>query len=373
MREAIALARRGMGRTSPNPPVGAVVYKGAVKVGAGFHRQAGHPHAEIYALKAAGSRARGATLYVSLEPCSTQGRTGPCSDAIIGCGVRRVVISARDPNPAHRGRGGAILKSAGIRVTEKVCEDAGMALVAPFAKYLSHHVPFTTLKLGTSIDGRIADASGRSKWITSEESRNVVQDMRRRVDAILVGSGTAVADDPALFSRTRGPGQNQVRIVVDSNGNLSPGARVFTDGNSERTVIATTCRCSKSRIAAYTDSGARVWLLPQDGGRVSLPALFRRLGKEDILHVLCEGGGELACSLLRRGLVDELIQFSAPIILGGTARPCVGGRGWNLSRAPRFNLAAHCKIGDDVLLHYVRDGAYGPSAIIGGTHVHGAC
>ncbi|MCE9615604.1 MAG: bifunctional diaminohydroxyphosphoribosylaminopyrimidine deaminase/5-amino-6-(5-phosphoribosylamino)uracil reductase RibD [Lentisphaerae bacterium] len=349
MHEALALARRGEGFTRPNPPVGAVVVRGGHVVGRGYHVRAGGPHAEIGALRQAGRAAHGAVLYVTLEPCSTQGRTGACTTAILHAGVRRVVACLADPNPAHAGRGFDLLRHAGVTVTQGLLEAEGRALLAPFATWITRGTPLLSLKLAMTLDGRIADRRGQSRWISSPASRRRVQELRRTADAILVGAGTACADDPSLTNRTR-PSAPLLRVVVDSTGRLPASARVLTDGHSERTIIATTSRCRASRVAAYRRAGAQVWVLAQQGGRVSLRALTRRLGQAGLLHVLCEGGGALAGSLLRAQLVDRLYVFVAPKILGAAGVPAVGGEGWSLDRAPGVVFEKAEQVGRDWLL-----------------------
>jgi diaminohydroxyphosphoribosylaminopyrimidine deaminase/5-amino-6-(5-phosphoribosylamino)uracil reductase len=316
MQRAIELGVKGMGRTSPNPPVGAVVVNRGSIVGEGFHRRAGGAHAEIEALSAAG-----ASLYVTLEPCSTSGRTGPCTDEIIRRKVRRVIISATDPNPSHNGRGIRVLRRAGIGVVTGICADPGRELIAPFRKWITRGLPFLTLKMAMSLDGRIADCKGHSKWITGESSRSLVKRMRGRVDAVMVGSRTACKDNPSLTARPC-----PFRIILNSAGSLPLTATVLNDDHVERTVIAVAHSCSLDRERSYTRKGAAVWRIGNRGGHLSLRSLFRRMAKEEILHVLCEGGSELADSLLRDELIDELLFFIAPSILGGkNAVPVIGG------------------------------------------------
>jgi len=348
MRKALALARRAEGRTRPNPPVGAVVVRGNKDVGHGYHRKAGGPHAEIYALREAGEQARGATLYVTLEPCCTVGRTGPCTEAVAAAGVACVVASVRDPNPLHSGRGLARLRRQGIRVTEGVCAKEGRLLIRPFAKWVTAGLPFVTLKMGMTLDGRIADGKGISRWITGGASRTAVRQMRRRADAILVGSRTALADDPSLLSNGRG--EPAWRIIADSSGRLPAGARVLTDGQAGHTIIATTRRCPCAQAERYRSHGARVWTLPAREGRVALKSLLAEVGKMGLLHLLCEGGGELAEALIREGRVDEYVFFIAPRVLGGRGVPVVGGRGWRLESAPRLKFTRWERMGKDMLL-----------------------
>ena len=353
MRMALSLARRGEGKTSPNPPVGAVVAAGGRLVAAGYHRAAGSAHAEALALRAAGRRARGATLYVTLEPCSTRGRTGPCTEAILRSGIARVVAAVPDPNPRHRGRGFRLLRRAGLRVSVGTCAPEAENLLRPFAKWIRTGRPYVTLKMAMTLDGRIADASGRSRWISSARSRRIVLDLRRRVDAILVGRGTACADDPSLDPGRRGRGMPW-RVVVDSRGRLPLTARLLTDGHADRTIIATTRKCPASRQAQYRARGAKVLALPESRRGVSMDGLFAALGRRGLLYVLCEGGGEMAHELVQRNLVDEVVLFVAPRALGSDgAVPVLKGRSWPLGSAPAFRVTACERSGPDVLLHLV--------------------
>jgi len=353
MQKALACAMRGVGATRPNPPVGAVVVQGGKIAGRGFHRRAGTDHAEVVALRRAGKHADGGTLYVTLEPCCTTGRTPPCTDAIIQSGITRVVISVRDPNPLHKGRGARILRKAGVEVLEGVCAEDGRRIIAPFGKWITRGIPYVTLKLAMSLDGKIADYQRKSKWITSGQSRRFVHSLRRRVDAVMVGSGTVRDDDPSLL-----PGNarsaNVFRVIVDSQGGISSGARVLTDGHQTQTIIATTRKCPASRLRAYTENGATVWVLPAKGGHVDLRALMARLGKLGLLHVLCEGGGTLSEGLLRADLVDECLFMVAPIILGGTnSVPSIGGRGWKINGCPRLRVVECRMIGRDLAVKAV--------------------
>lgn len=355
MREALALARRGEGLTRPNPPVGALLVRGGRVIGRGWHRRAGGPHAEIYALRQAGSRARGATLYVTLEPCSTTGRTPPCTAAILAAGVRRVVYAIRDPNPRHAGRAAGLLRRAGLAVTAGVEAGSARPLLRPFAHWVTTGRPWITVKLGMTLDGRIADAAGASRWITGPAARRAVQALRRQCDAMVVGAGTAIADDPSLLPRPA-RGRHPWRVVVDSCGRVPATARVFTDAAADRTVWATTRRCPAARRAALARRGVSVWVLPATrAGRVDVRALAERLGAAGFLRVLCEGGGELAGEWIRCDRADELIFFIAPKILGGDARPAVGGRGWTLATAPGWVWEETRRVGGDLLVRAVRE------------------
>jgi len=332
-----------------NPPVGAVVVSKGEIVGEGYHRQAGGPHAEAFALRSAGKKAKGATLYVTLEPCSTYGRTGPCTKLIIASRIRKIVIAVRDPNPAHRGRGIAILKKAGIKVVEGVCREEALTILKPFAKWITTGTPYITLKLGMSIDGRIADINRKSRWITSLSSRRNVLKLRQRVDAIMVGAGTVSADNPSLTcNRVLKP----LRIIFDSRKSLSCRAIVFNDEHVARTVLVTSDECSDIKYRKFIPKGLRTWKFRSNiCGQVPLNKVVSRLGKMGIMHVLCEGGGELAASLIRLGLVDEYLFFIAPIVLGGrNSVPSIGGSGWPLKSSPRLQFVEFNRSGDDIVI-----------------------
>ena len=357
MTEALRLARLGQGLTRPNPPVGAVVIKNGRLVGRGYHRKAGGPHAEVYALRQAGSRARGATLYVTLEPCSTWGRTPPCTDAILKSGITRVVAAIADPNPRHAGKGFRLLRRAGVEVASGVGAVMAREILAAFSSAMIRRRPYVTLKLAESLDGRIADETGRSKWISGPAARNVVQQLRRQVDAIMVGAGTVLKDDPSLLPRPA-KGRMPYRIIVDASGRIPASRRVFTDKAAAQTILATTQRCPKHRRTGYAAKGATVWVLPAAGGRgVSLAALMRSLHALGVLHVLCEGGSELAASLLKAKLVDEMLLFVAPVVMGGTGLGAIGGKGWPLAAAPRLRIVETRRVGDDILIRAGFDGA----------------
>ena len=347
MRRALALARRGEGLTRPNPPVGAVIVAGGRKAGEGFHRIAGGPHAEVIALLEAGRRARGATLYVTLEPCSTWGRTPPCTDAILEAGIRRVVAAVRDPNPKHAGRGLRLLQRRGVRVDTGVGAAEAGELLKPFRQRILTGRPWVTLKLGMTLDGRIADRRGASRWITSPAARAAVQALRRRADAILVGGATVRADNPCLLPRPD-EGRCPLRVVVTASGALPPRSRVLRDAHAGCTVVATTP--AGARRLARAKTAAQPWTFPARGGKVNLHALLQKLAACGCLHVLCEGGGRLAADLLHAGLVDDLQLFIAPRLLGGDATPAVAAGGWLLKQAPRLDILAVTRIGPDLLL-----------------------
>ncbi|MEI8139564.1 MAG: bifunctional diaminohydroxyphosphoribosylaminopyrimidine deaminase/5-amino-6-(5-phosphoribosylamino)uracil reductase RibD [bacterium] len=349
MTEALRLARLGEGLTRPNPPVGAVVVKNNKVIGRGYHRKAGGPHAEVYALRQAGSRAAGATLYVTLEPCSSWGRTPPCTDAILAAGIKRVVCAVSDPNSKHSGKGFTLLRKKGITVERGVGAEEGSEILRPFASTMLRTRPYITVKLATSLDGRIADSTGCSQWISGPEARVQVQGLRRRADAIMVGAGTVMADNPSLMPRPS-KGRKPYRVIVDARGKVSSLARVFTDEFAARTILATTKRCSERQRAAYTKCGAEVMVLPASGVGVSLVALMKGLHAKGLMHVVCEGGGVLVGSLLKAGVVDELVLFVAPVMLGAKGLASVGAVNWALAEAPRMNVVESGVVGDDVMI-----------------------
>lgn len=349
MTEALRLARLGEGLTRPNPPVGAVVVKNGKVIGRGYHRKAGGPHAEIYALRQAGPRASGATLYVTLEPCSSWGRTPPCTDAILASGITRVVCAVSDPNPKHAGKGFTVLRKAGVTVECGVGAAEGLEILRPFTSSMICARPYLTVKLATSLDGRIADYSGCSQWISGPKARTLVQGLRRRADAILVGAGTVSQDNPSLMPRPD-KGRRPYRVIVDAMGRVPARSRVFTDEFAACTILATTKRCPLRQREAYKKCGAQVIILPSSGQGVSLVALMRALQAIGVMHVVCEGGGRLVGSLLKAGLVDEMVMFVAPVILGAQGLASVGAVDWALPKAPRMSVVESSRVGDDVMI-----------------------
>lgn len=325
MRKAIRLALKGLGRTAPNPMVGAVVVKRGRMIGSGYHERAGLAHAEVVALDNAlvglkGRRSggpRGANLYVTLEPCPVFGRTPPCTDAIIEAGIRRVFIGAGDPNPKVRGRGVRILRRAGIEVVTGVlkaeCEEINHA----YSKHIVSGMPFVTLKLAASLDGRIAVKGGDSKWITSKESRSYVHKLRDAVNCVMVGSGTALADDPRLTVRGVKNGQSPMRALVDSSLKISPDAKIFKGAKKSRVFVFTGKKSSEKKVERLRKLGAEVIMVRATKAGLSLRAVLTELGKRGVTDLLVEGGGTLGAGLLSAGLVDKLLWFSAPLIIGG--------------------------------------------------------
>ncbi len=353
MRHALRLAKKALGWTSPNPPVGAVIVKGNKAVAEGFHEGAGKPHAEAVALAKAGRKAQGATLYVTLEPCDHYGRTPPCTQAIIAAGIRRVVVGTVDPNPIVNGRGIERLRAAGIEVSVGVLEREAKELIAPFAKFITQRVPFVTLKLAMSADGKIATRTRQSQWLTGELARRYAHRLRHEHDAVMVGVGTVLSDDPQLTVRlVRRRGKQPVRVVVDSHARTPPTAKVLKSAPTP-CIIAVTEQAPEEKVRQLVAAGAQVWRLPADAsGRVDLPSLLRRLAEQDIVSILVEGGSELAGSLVSQRLVDRVVLFVAPVLLGGKdAVPAVGGEGFaSLQEALRLGNVRWRRLGSDWVL-----------------------
>ncbi len=328
LRMACRLARKAAGRTSPNPQVGAVIVRRGKIVGTGYHRFAGGDHAEVAALKGAGARARGATLYITLEPCSHQGRTPPCTGALIRAGIKDVVCGAKDPNPLVAGRGFRQLRRAGIEVRVGVLEEECRALIESFARYITRRVPFVILKLAVTLDGRIAAASGDARWISGDQSRNTVHRLRNQVDAVIVGLGTVKADDPLLTCRIDG-GRNPSRVVLDSRLRVPLSAKVFHLADAGKTIVATGKNASPVKIRSLEALGVQVLRLPLKGKRVSWGALLKALARQGIVSAMIEGGGAVAASALKEKVVDKILFFYAPKILGGDGRPMIEALGFH--------------------------------------------
>ena len=356
MREALALAEHGRGFTSPNPAVGAVLVKAGRVIGRGYHRQAGKPHAEIEALRnaaRAGNSFKGATLYITLEPCCTHGRTPPCTDAILAAGVRRVVVGATDPNPKHAGRGLRVLKRHGLEVNAGVLRDEATRLNEAFNHWIVHRTPFVTVKSALTLDGRIATAAGDSKWITGPAARrHAMHNFRRNADAILVGISTILADDPSLTYR--GPGARRKswrRIVLDSRARTPLTAGVVADADASRTLIVVAAGAPAERVEAL-QKRVTVVEAPAPRGRIDLKWLLEQLGGEGVTSLLVEGGGEVNAAFLEAGLVQRVAFYYAPKILGGGAsRPAVGGQGaGSLAAATDLTDVEYLPLGRDWLI-----------------------
>lgn len=358
MQQALELAAYAKGRTSPNPLVGAVIVKDGRVVGQGWHRKAGTEHAEVHALRQAGELAKGATVYVTLEPCSHYGRTGPCSKALIEAGVKNVVIAMRDPNPLVAGKGIKMLEDAGIEVSIGVLEAAAKKLNEVFLKWIMTKQPFVVMKTAMTLDGKIATATGKSQWISNAASRKRVHELRDLYDGILVGIGTVLADDPSLTVRLPdGSGKNPLRIIVDSKARTPLTAKVVCDG-AARTLIAVTASAPPDRIAALRAAGVEV-LIVNEGEKVDLRQLLAELGRRNITGVFVEGGATINYSLLQKQLVDKVYSFIAPKMVGGRTAPTpVGGDGVaELSEA--FSLQAvetELLAGDILVSGYIEKG-----------------
>lgn len=348
MRAAIKLAGKGLGKTSPNPAVGAVIVKDGRIIAKGYHKKAGLPHAEIEALRSApeGS-AKGATLYVTLEPCCHFGRTPPCTDAIINSGIKRVVIGMKDPNPLVSGKGIGILKRKGIEVASGILEADCINLNRPYIKYIQTKLPFVTLKLASTLDGKIATSTGESKWITGEAARRHVHKMRSAVDAIMAGSGTIIKDDPELTVRLA-KGKNPRRVILDSSFSVPLTSKVF---KGEAPIVFTTKAASAEKIEKACGLGAEVIILPKIKDGVDIKKALQELGKREITSVLVEGGGRLAASLLKNGMADKLALFLAPMLIGAEGLPSIGGLGVKaLNKAIRLKSISSKMIGSDILI-----------------------
>lgn len=360
MRLAIRLAKKARGRTSPNPLVGAVVVKNGEIVGKGFHKKAGEPHAEINALNDAGKKAAGGELYVNLEPCNHYGRTPPCTKRIVDSGIKKVYVGMEDPNKNVAGGGIQCLKDNGIYVKQGILKDECQNLNEAYIKYITEKKPFVILKSAASLDGKIATRVGDTKWITNEKSRAILHRLRDEVDGILVGIGTVMADDPELTTRLKDrKGKDPVRIIVDSKLRILPGAKVLNSESEAETIIATTELAPKEKIKKIEALGARVLVVGSKDSRVDLGELVYELGKLEITSLLIEGGAEINGSSLDSGIIDKVLFFYAPKIIGGTgALNMIGGEGIEkLSDAVNLRDIKVRRLGDDILVEgYVNKG-----------------
>ena len=329
MQRALDLARRAKGRTSPNPLVGAVIVKEGKVIGEGYHQKAGTPHAEVHALNAAGENAKGATLYTTLEPCCHWGRTPPCTEALIRAGIVRVYVAEVDPNPSVAGKGVQQLQNAGIDVHVGVLRQEASDLNEVHRKYIQTGNPFVILKTAMSLDGKIATASGESQWITSEASRQRGHEVRDAVDAILVGRGTVARDNPALTTRLQGrEGQDAIRIVLDSHGRTRPDARIFNAESEADVIVAVTPEAPTENVNTLEKAGAEVIRVPSAHSKVCFKSLMEILGKREVTSVLIEGGSQINASALAVGIVDKVMYFIAPKLIGGQNAPGpIGGVG----------------------------------------------
>lgn len=345
MQMALDLAARGTGFTSPNPLVGAVVVKDQKVVGRGYHEHFGGPHAEVNALNQAGEQARGATLYVTLEPCNHTGKTPPCTEKIIASDIRRVVVAMADPNPGVQGGGSAYLRASGLDVVEGLEEDTARRQNAFFCKHIQTGRPFVILKCAATLDGRIATRTGDAHWVSGPESRQYVHELRHAMDAILVGVDTVKADDPSLTTRLpEGNGCDPTRIILDTHLSIPLNARVLTQASTAATILVTGPKASDAARRAVMDRGAKVLTCACRDDRIDMATLMQTLGDEDIASVLIEGGSRVSGSALRSGIVDKINFFYAPKLLGGND-------GVPICRGPGQEHMQDCLNVEDITIH----------------------
>jgi len=317
MPRAIELARKGKGRTSPNPAVGAVIVKGGKIIGEGWHKKAGAPHAEIAALESCGTSPKGASLYVTLEPCNHEGRTPPCVPAIVKAGIKHVVIGAKDPSQKPGVKGIPALKRAGVKVEMSPLSVECRRLIEDFVKHSTTGTPFVTLKTAITLDGKISTRTGGSRWISSEQSRRFVHLLRNECDAVMVGSDTVIHDDPSLTARHGKNRRNPIRIIVDGTLRISMNCVIVTTAPEIPTIIVTTSKAPMKKIDALTHAGVDVITATERGSHIVLNWLMEELGRRGVMSVLLESGGRLAASMLDERLVDRAMFFIAPKIIGG--------------------------------------------------------
>jgi diaminohydroxyphosphoribosylaminopyrimidine deaminase/5-amino-6-(5-phosphoribosylamino)uracil reductase len=360
MATALTLGRRGRGRVWPNPAVGCVVVRDGRIVGRGWTADGGRPHAEPQALAQAGAAAQGADVHVTLEPCAHHGQTPPCAQALIAARVGRVIVATTDPDPRVAGRGIAMLRDAGIPVTTGVMEAEARADHAGFFLRVTENRPLVTLKLAATLDGRIATASGESRWITGPAARRMVHLLRAQHDAVMVGGGTARADDPALTVRDLGVARQPVRVVVSRTMDLPPDGTLARTARDVPVWVAHDARLDPATVARWAARGVDSLPCPVAGGHVDPAATLAALAARGITRVFCEGGGALAASLLGAGLVDDLVMFGAGLLIGAEGRPMLSAMGIErLDEAPRLRLTDHRVLGPDVMTRWTRDPAGG--------------
>jgi len=355
MRLALSLAKKGEGKVSPNPMVGAVLVKNGKLIAKGYHRYFGGPHAEVEAIQRAKDKARGCTLYVTLEPCSHYGKTPPCTQAIIRAGIRRVVIATLDPNPINSGRGVQELKKAGIEIELGVCEEEATKVNEAFFKFMKKRIPFVVVKVASSLDGKIATSKGESKWITGQKAREFAHRLRDKMDAILVGINTVISDDPSLLAPSK---DSLARVILDSKLRIPLNSKILKDQDKADTFIFTTSKADRQKLCELKSRGIKVAIVKEDqDGRVDLEEVLKKLASLEIMILLVEGGGKVIGSFFDKGLVDKLFLFLAPRIIGGrNSLTWVEGRGVDLlSQTPHIEVSSLRKIGQDLLLEgYVR-------------------
>lgn len=356
MKRALELAKKGTGYTSPNPLVGAVIVKNHKIIGEGYHHFYGGNHAEIDAFNNATEDVKGATMFVTLEPCSHYGKTPPCAKAIVEKGIKKVVLGLKDPNPLVSGNGIKILKDNGIEVVTGLLEDEGKKLNEIFLKYITSKLPFCILKTAMTLDGKIATYTGDSKWITNESSRNFVHQLRHKVSGIMVGIGTILADNPFLTTRLEN-GSDAARIVVDSNLRIPLNSNVLTVKSNAKTIIATTEKADKEKLNALKDMDIDTIVTPAKNNKVDLSYLMKVLGENKIDSILLEGGSTLNYSALEEGIIDKVYSFIAPKFIGGAmAKTPIGGQGISLIKdAITLKNISIEKFEDDLMIEgYIR-------------------
>ena len=354
MRLALKLAQKAQGETNPNPLVGAVVVKNGKVIACGYHRKAGLAHAEVMALDRAGKAGRGGSLYVTLEPCCHYGRTAPCVDKILACGIKEVILAMRDPNPLNNGRGSQFLRRHGIKVLSGILEDEAKKINEVFIKYITQRLPFVTVKIAQSLDGKIATFSGDSRWISSKNARQYTHRLRSQVDAVLIGINTALKDDPLLTCRLNGHRYKKQpkKIIVDSKLRLSLKSKMFSHCSPGQIIVATTRFASPQKACRLQDAGAQIIVAKDNQGKVDLRDLGRKLAKQEIAHVLIEGGGEIVASALQSKLVDKIIVVIAPKIIGGRNAPTsVEGEGIKqLTQAIALEDVRFQRLGSEIMV-----------------------
>ncbi|MCX8147260.1 MAG: bifunctional diaminohydroxyphosphoribosylaminopyrimidine deaminase/5-amino-6-(5-phosphoribosylamino)uracil reductase RibD [Candidatus Woesearchaeota archaeon] len=350
MQLAIELAKKAEGKTSPNPIAGAVIVKNGDIIGQGYHKKAGMPHAEVEAINSVQDKSllKGSTLYVTLEPCCHYGRTGPCTKEIIKAGIKEVYAAMIDPNPKNNGKGSEELRRAGIPVYVGIMENEARKMNEAFVKYITTKKPFVIMKTAISLDGKTATKKGHSKWISSEESRNYVHTIRNKVDAVMVGINTVLADDPHLTTRIEG-GKDPLRIILDSKLRIPLNARILKDKNA---IIATTQKYNRKKKVALERRGIGVVVVNSNSERVDMKELMNELALRGITSIMIEGGSEVNASALKAGIVDKVIYFIAPKIIGGKdAKPAVGGEGINyMDEAIELKNVEVKRVGPDIVV-----------------------
>ncbi len=351
MRQALDLAKKAQGRTTPNPCVGAVIVKNGQVIAEGYHKKAGTPHAEINAFANASEDVAGATMYVTLEPCHHRGRTPPCSHAVLAAGIRRVVVGMQDPNPVVDGSGLAYLQDHGVEVVTGVLEEECQRLNRPFVKYITTGMPFIAMKAGISLDGRLNYIRGKSGWITGEESQQQTHRLRDQYDVIMVGSGTAIIDNPSLTTRLPGDGgRDPVRVIVDSGLQLSPDSKVFSSEKDAFTWLFCAADADALKLEAFKERGVKITMVSKASNGLDLHEICAAIGKAGLFSILVEGGATLHGAMLREKLYDYAYLFQAPLFAGDAGVPLL--RGFSVpgrDSAPRLEDVERYQLGEDIL------------------------